>query len=121
MTTESLALDVGAGADPLGTWPNVDRRVRTTDRRRQSHSDRRASGTAGDTLEVAYLLCRDDVKQCTERELQVVRLLLNGMSNKQIAQALEIREDTVKKHLQHVYTKLGIHRRELLMLGRTSA
>jgi DNA-binding NarL/FixJ family response regulator len=43
-------------------------------------------------------------------------LVLLGMTNKQIAQDLRIAEDTVKKHLQHIYKKVGVHRRALLMV-----
>lgn len=50
------------------------------------------------------------------RELQVVALLRRGYLNKQIAHELGIREDTVKKHLQSVFAKLGVHRRALVML-----
>jgi DNA-binding NarL/FixJ family response regulator len=42
--------------------------------------------------------------------------VLLGMTNKQIAQDLSIAEDTVKKHLQHIYKKVGVHRRTLLMI-----
>ena len=34
-----------------------------------------------------------------------------GFANKQIGDALAIREDTVKKHLRNAFTKLGVHRR----------
>ncbi len=54
---------------------------------------------------------------CTPRERQVLALLLQGMTNKQIAQTLGIEEDTVKKHLQHVYDKLAVRRRALLMIA----
>jgi DNA-binding CsgD family transcriptional regulator len=53
---------------------------------------------------------------CTARERQTLALLLLGMTNKQIAQDLRIAEDTVKKHLQHIYRKVGVHRRVLLMI-----
>jgi DNA-binding NarL/FixJ family response regulator len=39
------------------------------------------------------------------------------MTNKQIAQTLGIEEDTVKKHLQHVYDKLAVRRRALVMIA----
>jgi DNA-binding NarL/FixJ family response regulator len=54
---------------------------------------------------------------CTERERQILELVRLGHTNKHIAQQLGIMEDTVKKHLQHVYDKLGVRRRTLLMLG----
>lgn len=55
----------------------------------------------------------------TVREVQIVAKLREGATNKEIARHLGIQEDTVKKHLQSVYRKLGVHRRALLLL-RTS-
>jgi DNA-binding NarL/FixJ family response regulator len=47
----------------------------------------------------------------TPREVEIVSYVRRGFANKQIAEALAIREDTVKKHLRNAYTKLGVHRR----------
>jgi DNA-binding NarL/FixJ family response regulator len=47
----------------------------------------------------------------TLRETQIVGYVRRGFANKQIAEALAICEDTVKKHLLNAYTKLGVHRR----------
>jgi DNA-binding NarL/FixJ family response regulator len=52
----------------------------------------------------------------TRREAEVVALLSEGFSNKEIARRLGIMEGTVKKHLQSVFGKLGVHRRSLVML-----
>jgi DNA-binding NarL/FixJ family response regulator len=41
----------------------------------------------------------------------VVRLLRAGKSYRQIALALEIAENTVKTHVQRVYSKLGVSSR----------
>ena len=53
----------------------------------------------------------------TQRERQILRLIVGGQSNKQIGRELGIVEDTVKKHLQHIYDKIGVRRRALLALG----
>lgn len=45
----------------------------------------------------------------TEREMQVLRLVLQGLLNKQIAAELGIHERTVKLHRTHITTKLGVH------------
>ena len=45
--------------------------------------------------------------QLTGRELDVLRLLDTGASNREIAQALFVTEATVKTHLVHVFEKLG--------------
>jgi DNA-binding NarL/FixJ family response regulator len=58
----------------------------------------------------------DAARSCTHREKQVVQLLRQALTNKQIAQQLGITEDTVKKHLLHIYNKLGVRRRTLVML-----
>jgi len=42
------------------------------------------------------------------RELQVLELVGEGKSNKEIASALEIAEETVKTHLRHLFEKLGV-------------
>jgi DNA-binding CsgD family transcriptional regulator len=90
--------------DPaLPEWPFVERR--RTDRRK---GDRRRAGEL-DSHKAARL--------CTARERQALALVLLGMTNKQIAQDLRITEDTVKKHLQHIYRKVGVHRRALLIIG----
>lgn len=43
----------------------------------------------------------------TVRELSVLRLVKEGMSNRQIAESLFITEDTVKSHMKSILTKLG--------------
>jgi DNA-binding NarL/FixJ family response regulator len=57
----------------------------------------------------------------TPREQQVVALVRRGCINKEIARELGIMEDTVKKHLQSVFAKLGVHRRALVALRRLPA
>ena len=47
----------------------------------------------------------------TERETEVLRLLQQGLSNKQIAMALGITERTVEFHLSNIFTKLGVNSR----------
>lgn len=49
--------------------------------------------------------------QLTARETQVALLLAEGLSNKEIATALDISEPTVKKHVGQVLAKLGLQDR----------
>ena len=44
----------------------------------------------------------------TERERDVLQLLAQGMSNKEISRTLNIAEQTVKTHVSHVLDKLGV-------------
>src|SRR5439155_15960196 len=43
----------------------------------------------------------------TAREVDVLRLLARGMSNKEIAEQLVITPKTVGNHVEHIYTKIG--------------
>lgn len=47
----------------------------------------------------------------TNRETQVLRLVVEGMTNQEIGLALDISEKTVEKHLDGVFTKLGVSSR----------
>ena len=47
----------------------------------------------------------------TERENEVLRLLAQGQSNKQIARSLHIAEKTVKTHVSNILSKLGVQSR----------
>ncbi len=50
----------------------------------------------------------------TPREREVVSHLLKGCSNKQIAELMEVREQSVKNYLHQLYVKLGISSRSEL-------
>ena len=45
----------------------------------------------------------------TPRELQIVKLVVEGGSNKTVAEALSISDHTVRKHREHINRKLNIH------------
>jgi DNA-binding NarL/FixJ family response regulator len=44
----------------------------------------------------------------TQRESEVLRQLAFGLTNKEIAQTLDISYETVKEHVQHILRKLGV-------------
>lgn len=54
---------------------------------------------------------RNRVPRLTDREIDVLRHLATGISNKEIARALVVTEATVKSHLVHIFTKLGVDSR----------
>ena len=56
---------------------------------------------------------KDDIP-LTDREMQVLRHIALGLSNKEIAMALEISVETVKEHVQNILRKIGV-------LNRTQA
>lgn len=51
------------------------------------------------------------VDSLTERELEVLCLLAEGLTNKEIASKLVVAPSTVKQHLKNIYTKLDVHSR----------
>ena len=52
----------------------------------------------------------------TERETEVMRLVAQGLSNKQIAETLLLSVGTVKIHVHNIYGKLGVSNRVDLTL-----
>lgn len=69
-----------------------------------------SAGSVSRTTKAADILSR--------REQEVVEFVRQGLTNKEIACRLNIMEDTVKKHLQKVFGKLGVRRRTLVALQR---
>lgn len=59
--------------------------------------------------------------QFSQREKEVIDLLLQGKSNKQIALTLHIAQSTVEYHLKNIYQKLDVHSRTeaVLRLGKS--
>jgi two-component system NarL family response regulator len=52
----------------------------------------------------------------TDREMEVLRLVAQGMNNRDIARTLYISENTVKNHIRNILDKLGLHSRSEAVL-----
>jgi len=50
----------------------------------------------------------------TPRERQIIRLVSEGLSNKQIARRLNVTDGTIKVHLHHIFEKLRVDNRTAL-------
>lgn len=51
----------------------------------------------------------------TQREFEIIILICKGYSNNEISENLFISEDTVKKHIQHIFKKMDINSRSKLV------
>ena len=59
---------------------------------------------------------REASRNLTPRELEIVRMIAQGLRNKAVAERLSISEGTVKIHLHNIYEKLGVDGRLELVL-----
>lgn len=62
----------------------------------------------------------DGMRLLTKREEEVVRLLAEGLQNRDIARELKLSEHTVKNYLFHIFDKLGVSSRVELVLYAVS-
>ncbi len=65
-------------------------------------------GSVSDLAVAHTLLGRKASAPLSDRELEVLRLVATGRSNKEIADALVISPHTVARHLQNIYLKIGV-------------
>jgi DNA-binding NarL/FixJ family response regulator len=73
-----------------------------------------------DSSQIVGFLQRRQTSRLTPREREVVRLVCQGLKNKQIAANLGITPGTVKVHLMHIFEKTGLKDRFALAVhGRT--
>ncbi|NLL30327.1 MAG: response regulator transcription factor [Clostridiales bacterium] len=55
-----------------------------------------------------------DIKKFTERELDIMKLIAEGLNNKEISKSLYISEGTVKNHITSIFQKTGLtHRTQI--------
>jgi DNA-binding NarL/FixJ family response regulator len=52
----------------------------------------------------------------TQKETEIIELVANGLSNKEIAEKLQVEETTVKVHLNHILGKLQLKNRAQLIV-----
>ncbi|MFY9852521.1 MAG: response regulator transcription factor [Terracidiphilus sp.] len=59
-------------------------------------------------LAAGGLAARATTQNLTPREIDVLHLMVVGKSNKEIGSALSVTEGTIKVHVNHILTKLGV-------------
>lgn len=92
--------------------------ARAADPLRRAHAEAaaaRANNVAGLIRQIrgtaAAMRRRGGSQPLTGRELEVVRLIVDGLTNREIAARLGIARRTVESHVENVYSKLHIHSR----------
>ena len=65
----------------------------------------------GEEVQVTPSAMKSLIEPLSERELEVLRLIVAGLSNPEIARELVIAVSTVKSHVNHIYGKLGVESR----------
>lgn len=58
----------------------------------------------------------DILEPLTERELEILRLMVSGLGNREIAAALALSEGTVKNHVSSIFSKLAVSDRTKAVL-----
>jgi DNA-binding NarL/FixJ family response regulator len=76
-------------------------------------TERLLAGLGKSRLEFSSL---DRPDPLTERETEILRLMAGGYSNKEIANALNVAEGTVKNHVSSILSKLGVRDRTRAVL-----
>ena len=87
-----------------GTKDDADAHIRRTAGQKREHPIVRPSSPARSTAEGL-------VEPLSERELDVLQLLAEGLTNQEIASRLFLALNTVKAHTRNIYGKLGVHSR----------
>lgn len=59
----------------------------------------------------------NDTCSLSVRQLEVFHLIVQGHSNKEIAEVLNVSQGTVKGHINAIFAKLGVRRRSAVAIA----
>jgi RNA polymerase sigma factor (sigma-70 family) len=95
--------------DPVASWLRERRRAATAEPLRINAGDR---ALVVELVDGALLLEEEQVlPRLTPREREILDLVAEGWTNAEIAESLWVSRGTVRKHLDNIYAKLGVHTR----------
>src|SRR5215212_3606119 len=92
----------GEGDEPPVTHPEAARAEAVGPERPQPGAHQAGWGGSGPSR------AAEQIESLTPREVEVLRLLSQGQTNPQIAQNLLVSRGTIKIHVQHIISKLGV-------------
>jgi ATP/maltotriose-dependent transcriptional regulator MalT len=101
-----LGLDEFADAWEHGKTLDLESTVRLL--LAESHKARSGDSTSASIPDHVLAVNDSLVNPLSERELEVLTLLAGGLSNREIAERLIVAESTIKKHITHIYDKIGV-------------
>ena len=118
-SVEDRELVLSAAANAYGVLPkDVELEILVQSLRRVADGQRLLPLPASDRavpLERAKVAIAENVLTLmTDRERQIMSLVSEGLSNKEIGRRLNIADGTIKVHLHHIYQKLEISNRTVL-------
>lgn len=108
----------GAVFATLALLPVMDHRA-AKDLQRRIREERSAPAEANPTLDPENTL--PGAGSLTGRELEIVRLIIGGATNAEIAAKLYISENTVKVHIKNINRKLGVANKYELLVALIKA
>ncbi len=95
--------------DPVASWLRERRRAAASEPLRIDAGDR---ALVVELVDGALLLEEErHLPRLTPREREILDLVADGKTNAEIAESLWVSRGTVRKHLDNVYAKLGVHTR----------
>ena len=50
-----------------------------------------------------------DINQLSKRETEVLHLIVQGLSSKQIAEQMQVQHETIRTYRKRIYAKLQVH------------
>ena len=103
------SLKAGARGYLLKDSPDVIRAVKQIARGQSFFSPEAARLLSGDYLGNGGKDIEDNLNLLTDRELQVMRLIAEGKTNKEIALLLAVSVNTIETHRKHIMDKLDLH------------
>ncbi|MCU9808756.1 response regulator transcription factor [Paraclostridium bifermentans] len=60
--------------------------------------------------------CVSNFEDLTKKEEQVMKFLIKGLSNKNIAKEVDVTEYTIKKHVSSILSKLNLKNRQDIII-----